>query len=623
MPTPPVASVHRTAWFAIHHPTRHVQAVLERAFRDYTDAYTELLFVAARFDLGALRSMATYALDARTGAPRMNARTLSQRLFLRPDLPPQVSSVLSRLPSRLRQSVKAQVGQTLMSYVVLADAALRSHHGNIASHGKQAQAPLPSFPSRLRRRDTEAERQHALLELSQLADHHGRERELAAILQRTRLPTMIPVPFVGVSHDYGCGLYYQDENRTFYARLDVVAPSSHAARPIHLRGCYRDIKTGIRYKAEEHRTPDDIAAGIASFGGRSGSLLVPLELDRAFHEQTLRFTQAAFLPQRGTDKRHPAPSEPVHAKLTRKVVRGKVSYALHVTFAMPLRAEAQERAALPYQERVRLDAKRPLLAINRGLYHLYSAVVTSCDGRQILAELAADGRELLRAQQAIENIRRVHQERGVSVMPGRDRRAGQVAAQHVAIAANQIARMAAQFGAQVVLEDLQSFTHTAKHQTHQAVPPAQGKNRRTRALHTMLNRRQFEALHQAIDSRLDMLGLPRCQLVGAAYISQTCPRCGARDPHNAQNRANPRTFLCVCCSYQADIDQVAAHNVARKLVWLRLRSAEKGASIPERERTPWEAFARDFAREVRSQESSRGGAHRDNNDDTAIAVESS
>ena len=87
MPAPPSTPVHRTAWFAIHHPTRHVQAALERAFRDYTDAYTELLFVAARFDLDALRGMATYALDDRTSAPQMNARTLSQRLFTRPDLP--------------------------------------------------------------------------------------------------------------------------------------------------------------------------------------------------------------------------------------------------------------------------------------------------------------------------------------------------------------------------------------------------------------------------------------------------------------------------------------------------------------------------------------------------------
>ena len=403
---------------------------------------------------------------------------------------------------------------------------------------------------------------------------------------------MIPIPFVGVNHAYGCGLYYQAENRTFYARLDVVAPKSHAAQPISQRGCYTDIKTGIRYMAEQHRTPEDVAAGIESFGRRNGSLLVPLVLDRDFHEQMLRFTEAAFLPQRGFDGRHPVAADPVSAKLVRKVVNGQIVYSLHVAFAVPLGAGAQERAQLPYQDRARLDALRPLLAINRGLYHLFSAVVTSSDGRQLLAELAADGRELLRVQQAIEKTRQLHQEHGVSEIPSQDRRARRVATQQVAIAANQVAEVAARFGAQVVLEDLQAFARSTAHQT---APAADGNRRRTRALHTMLNRRHFEALHQAIDSRLDLLGLPRCRVVGASYISQTCLRCGARDVRNAHNPDDIRLFLCVNCGYQADVDTVAAHNVARKLIWLRVRRAEKAANVPESERTPWEVFARDFS----------------------------
>ena len=111
----------------------------------------------------------------------------------------------------------------------------------------------------------------------------------------------------------------------------------------------------------------------------------------------------------------------------------------------------------------------------------------------------------------------------------------------------------------------------------------------------MLNRRHFEALHQAIDSRLDLLGLPRCRVVGASYISQTCLRCGARDVRNAHNPDDMRLFLCVHCGYQADVDTVAAHNVARKLIWLRMRRTEKAANVPESERTPWEVFARDFS----------------------------
>jgi hypothetical protein len=305
----------------------------------------------------------------------------------------------------------------------------------------------------------------------------------------------------------------------------------------------------------------------------------------------------------------------VSAKLVRKVIGGQVMYSLNVSFAVPLGVAAQERAELSYPDRTRLDAQRPLLAINRGLYHLFSAVVTSNDGRETLAELAADGQELLRVQQAIERARRIHQEHGVSQMPGRDRRARRVATQQVAIAANQIAEVAARFGAQVIIEDLQTFVRGRRAAHQQPYRPQQPhpesaansasignaadvtgmSSRRAHALHAMLNRRQFEALRQAIDSRLDLLGLPRCHVVSAAYISQTCLQCGARDARNAHNPTDLRTFTCVNCGYHADIDQVAAHNVARKLIWLRLRSAEKAAGVTESERTPWEVFAREFA----------------------------
>jgi hypothetical protein len=42
-----MAEVHRMAVFTLHHPTRHVRAALDRAFRDYTTAYTALLHACA------------------------------------------------------------------------------------------------------------------------------------------------------------------------------------------------------------------------------------------------------------------------------------------------------------------------------------------------------------------------------------------------------------------------------------------------------------------------------------------------------------------------------------------------------------------------------------------------
>ena len=40
--------VHRTAVFTLPQPTRHVRAVLDRAFRVYTAAYSALLHACSR-----------------------------------------------------------------------------------------------------------------------------------------------------------------------------------------------------------------------------------------------------------------------------------------------------------------------------------------------------------------------------------------------------------------------------------------------------------------------------------------------------------------------------------------------------------------------------------------------
>jgi len=556
--------IHRTAVFTVHHPTRHVRAVLERAFRAYTDAYTTLLRAATRHDLDALRGMATYALDPKTQRPRMNARALARRLFTRDDLPPSVAAALAPLPSRLRQSVKEHVGQSLMSYVALADAHAeaeqaeqaeeaargaqaagarpaepadgeRAHPPPHPSRTRRAQAgtpPMPSAPSRRRRMDVEPTRRRALESLAQLADAPRRERELVADLLRTREAEPVAIPFVGISTAYGCGLYYQRENRRFYARLDVLSPKSRAARPIALRGRYVDLKTGAIYTAHASQ-PATAAAGAGTegaggadgagaeeaegtkggtetFGRGCGSLLVLLAFGR-YHEETLRFTRAAFLPQRGTDPRHPEPAEPAAAKLVRRIIRGEVRYQLHVSFRLP-----------DPPPRVREeDERRPILALNRGLYHLYSAVVTSPDATQEIAPgFAASGTELLRAQAALEGARREAQRRGKAggarpPTSTRDRRQRRIAGHHVATAANQIVEQALQHGAQVVCEDLGTFA-SGRALVWATRHPVRA---RQNALRALLNRRQFEALRRAIDARLEVAGLPPVRLVPAAGIS--------------------------------------------------------------------------------------------------------
>jgi hypothetical protein len=590
-----MAAVHRVAVFTLHHPTRHVQAALERAFRDYSDAYAALLRAGARFTVDELREMATYALDPASPSPRMSARALARRLFACDDLSPSVASALELLPSRLRQSAKEHAGQTLLSHVVRAAAEDASSGADADASWPQgdraAGAPLahdggsPRAPTRRRRVDVEPVRRRALEDLARLADSLGSERQLLADLLRggggDRDP--VAIPFVGVHAHHGCGLYYQRENRRFYARLDIVHPKSRAARPIAVRGRYLDLKSGVTYAASSD-TP--AADGSASFGRGRISLLVPLELMR-YHEETLRYTRAAFLPQRGTDPRHPEPAVPVTARLVRRIIRGAVRHQLHVTFRLP---EPPSRAQDGGEQ-------RPILAIHRGLVHLYSAVVTTPDAtRELAPGFAASGEALMRVQAALERARRGAQP------TVRDRRQRRIAGHHVAVAANQVVEQAQRHGAQVVCEDLGAFASGRAVRAIRHPVPA-----RQRAARALLSRRQFEALRRAIDARLEVAGLARMRVVPAAGIAQTCTRCGHRDAAS-RDPEDRRLFRCVVCGATGDVDTVAATNIARKFAWLLVRQEQTAAGVQEGERVRWEAFLGALCQQVAESHDAGGDA---------------
>jgi hypothetical protein len=611
----PSAIVHRTAMFTLPQPTRTATIRLERAFRDYAHAYGTLLHVAwLRYGteddlmagrtsgLDALRELATYGADTASGAPRMSARTLTNAIYRGDQLPPRAREALERLPSRLRQSAREHAGQSLMSYVALADAWLLER--------PQARGGVPMFPRRRRSRDLRTSRAETLADLAMLADNPRHERELVARLLTTRDPGVPAIPLVGVADAYGCALYYCPETAGYYARLDIGSPHARDAAPLAMHGVYVQIKSGERWASETHlaamRAGGESTADIHSFGNRAGCLWLPIKLDTvdgaegkrtSYHQRAIRFTRAAFLP----DPTHPdgaaAAAEPVSAKLVRRQTRGKVWYQLHVTFALPV-------DALDPADGLETE-QRPILAINRGLFHLYAAVLLSPDGRQEIAAFTADGHELLARQAALEHVRRARQHRGKSTarvpLSSRDRRQSRIADHEIAVCANQIMEVARRVRAQVVFEDMTNFASGAAiRATRRQSPRA-----RTAAFRTLLNRRQFETLREAVDQRLALVRLPPARVVSAAYISQTCSACGVRDTRSYEERMqaakqaghtqDPRTFSCPTCDALAgDVDLLAARNIARKLLWLRARGAQKRAGIADADRVAWDDWLRQW-----------------------------
>jgi hypothetical protein len=574
-------AIHRTAVFRVYHPTRHERAVLDRAFRDYTSAYTELLHAARGYSVDQLRGLATYEL--KDGKLRQSARALSKRLYSDPRVAKTTRGVCSVLESRLTQSVKEHVAQTLMSYVALSDAAVED----------PKRGGVPEFPSRLRAYLIDQTREQALGEIAALGGTSRlREQEVFARLQQTRQGQAVAIPFVGIDPRYGCGLYLHQETNTYFARLDIVHPEARLARPITMRGIFTDIKTGERWQSGRVSPEDQTQTqegqgqaqggqgGLNSFGRGGKSILVHLALGRG-RERRLRFTQAAYLPHRGIfDKTGPLPARPVSAKLVRKSDRraeGGWRYEMHVSFEIP----APVKDTLTPQQ-------RPLLAINRGIHALVAGVVTAPNGHAITGTFAVSGRELRSLQETYERVRRERIQRA-GRLRAPDRRQSRVAEHHVAQLANQVVEMAVRYRAQVVMEDLANFA-TGHAIRHLSAKPAPYKA----TLRAILGRRQFQAVHDAINQRLSLVGLPPIQTVGASYISQTCWTCGAVAPLERMPDgpgSDPRVVRCRTCGAQGDVDVIAAGNVARKLAWLRLRGEEKKASLPEGQRTPWAVYA--------------------------------
>jgi IS605 OrfB family transposase len=533
-----MASIHRTAIFTLHHPTRHVRAVLDKALVAYTENFRLLLRHFATWEPAELRAMATIGQDEE-GQPRLNDRHLADCL--------RSYTLPYPLEGGLRESLYRDAARTLLSYLALLE--------------KPQPNGTPGYPMRPRPQDRTSMRLEALDQLADLADDRPEENRLRDLLATRDRADFIPLSFCRVAATRNCGLFYNPTTRTFYARLFVCPPTSHLAQAITAAGQYVDIRTGaIFMRAADAKQQ----AGVHSFNTGVCSILVPLEMGR-WHESALRFSPAAFLPQRlgGAEA-----AKPVEAKL----VKDGKAYRLHVAFKLPQPARVQPRT---------------LLGIDRGFNCLAAGVVTSWDTRQVLAEFQTSGQELGRLQRQIEANQRQAQRRGKLIRG--DKRRARVQAQHVHLCANQIVELAQRYQAQVVMEDLKAFSVTRKEKR-----PGKKRQRRNN-FRQMLPRRQYQRLLGIVEQKLALVGLPKPQLVHPAFTSQTCAACGAINKENRSQEDRTR-FVCVNCGNGIHADVQAGLNIARKKHWLALRAQEAKAGIKKKDRTSWDTWVAAFCK---------------------------
>lgn len=662
-------SIYRTAILTIHDPTRHVRAVLEQLFRDYTAAYTECLHVCAgQYDVAALMRLATRTAETNTeniententeGAmdkptrTRASARTLSNRLFstsVSPQAAHVFRAVAAPLESRLRQSLREHVAQTLLSYAVLyqrwesqlataqeaqpPEATAKASGPSAGRHTPQpALKPIkpPSFPRRFHARQLARSIQAALEELATLGDSIERENLLKAQLQRTRQSDVIGVPIVGFAASYGAGLYFNPETNRFYARLDIVGPDSHLGRPITARGRYLDIKTNIvtvsagtgGKEGQRNNQEDSLestetldsndnteSAGhrkrrmdpeVATFGRGHRSILVPLEMGR-WHEWTQRWSIAQ------------ATSTASDLQDTADTSRGR---GAPVAF-LPQRGgdSRQPTAGTPASVDIvrRVDHKRA----GGYRYELHvafkfprpesSSMTTAAADRPLLAinrgfrhlyaavVTTPDASQALACQVASgaellriqERLERNRQER---------QRRGVSAAESI-----DARRLPRRDRRQSRISDehcaiaANEIVTLARQYDAQIVMedlsgiPIRGL---PYLLRPLMHRRQWEKLAKRIEERLEAAGLPPGLMASANHISQDCPRCGERqDVEKVATSEGAREFTCEKCGATQDRDVMASANIARRWVWICQRGAEKREGVSREELSSWESFA--------------------------------
>lgn len=249
-------------------------------------------------------------------------------------------------------------------------------------------------------------------------------------------------------------------------------------------------------------------------GGKNyPGLVLPLEFGRQYHE--LEFLKHG---------------KPQSAKLIlKRTDKGEEEFYVHIAF---------EFKAEPI-------VTTTFLGIDRGSVKIGTASIIDQSGRLVAEKLELDGRffnqQLREFEQRIEELQRQGAKR-----PRQFRLRKRWANIAIGEYANRVVAAALEHHSQVVLEKIDA-----------------------RAMRGFLSRSQFQKLHAMLDYKCERVGLPKPIEVPAAYTSQTCARCGHKDPANrpkqdAAGKPLQNVFCCLACGHQANADDNASQVIAMR-----------------------------------------------------------
>jgi IS605 OrfB family transposase len=504
----------KTARFKVHNPSRHKSTMLWYAMTRYHNTLKDVLEKTL-----AIRNLLEQVseLDKKEKL-RPNKFKLSKLLYtiapqnwelapLRDYLIGDASAMLMSHLNKTYKGANESNPPTVSSLNAMTDAEFHKAYSDFTD----PEAKLAIKPQHQEKIDKAAERGETNVanRLSKIYANWAASRAAGQVLRKLEGELPHPIEFTRNEIGRGCLLAYCDGN--YYLLVRLFAQDHRYCEK-------RVLKEGfINCKTKEHIE-----------GKKYPGMILPLELGREFHEREY-LTHGSIQSAKLIVKRREKPNSQPKALDSKPAPFNAEDYDFYV------------HAAFEFQP-TQIETET-FLGIDRGAAKIGAATLIDRQGKPLETDLdlsgAAFAAEMRRFEQQIKRIQKQGKQKSRKFSL-RGKRADIILGEY----ANRIVAIAKENRSQIVIEAIKGVT-----------------------MGRFLKQSQFTKLKQMLTYKAEREGLPAPIEVPAAFTSQTCARCGHKDPANrpkkdAAGKAIQDVFLCTACGHHANADSNASLIIA-------------------------------------------------------------
>jgi IS605 OrfB family transposase len=504
----------KTARFKVHNPSRHKSTMLWYAMTRYHNTLKDVLEKTLAIP-NLLEQVSE--LDKKEKL-RPNKFKLSKLLYtiapqnwelapLRDYLIGDASAMLMSHLNKTYKGANESNPPTVSSLNAMTDAEFHKAYSDFTD----PEAKLAIKPQHQEKIDKAAERGETNVanRLSKIYANWAASRAAGQVLRKLEGELPHPIEFTRNEIGRGCLLAYCDGN--YYLLVRLFAQDHRYCEK-------RVLKEGfINCKTKEHIE-----------GKKYPGMILPLELGREFHEREY-LTHGSIQSAKLIVKRREKPNSQPKALDSKPAPFNAEDYDFYV------------HAAFEFQP-TQIETET-FLGIDRGAAKIGAATLIDRQGKPLETDLnlsgAAFGAEMRRFEQQIKRIQKQGKQKSRKFSL-RGKRADIILGEY----ANRIVAIAKENRSQIVIEAIKGVT-----------------------MGRFLKQSQFTKLKQMLTYKAEREGLPAPIEVPAAFTSQTCARCGHKDPANrpkkdAAGKAIQDVFLCTACGHHANADSNASLIIA-------------------------------------------------------------